>query len=43
MFTVELNSGQTVSYNAREKVWRETNISNDHAGEENAEEMHPFV
>lgn len=40
---MELNSGWIVTYNTREKLRREMKVSNDHVGEENAEEKHPFV
>lgn len=44
MFLVmELNSGQTVTYSAREKLRREIKVSNHHVGEENTEEMHQLV
>lgn len=44
MFIVmELNSGEIVTYNTREKLRREMKVSNDHVVLENAEEKHPFV
>lgn len=40
---MELNSEQIVACHSREELRREVKVSNDHVGEENAEEKHPFV